>query len=270
MAGERIDLKGLGNTRDLGGYRTTDGAVLQHKRVIRSGALASAVPEDLTILSGAYGMKKIVDFRTPTECMQKPDPKLMGVEYIRNSILNEAQMGITHEGEQRPADLIDSMIAMVHEIGEGAEHYLADLYPVLVTDAHCISGYRNFFEILLSHENGAALYHCSEGKDRVGTGTALLLSALGVDQDTIMEDYLLTNRYSEEKRQGILAMLRERAPEDELLYRRFLILNSVHESYLASVFDTVKSVYGSMELFLTQQLGLNTGKRSRLRELYLN
>lgn len=269
MAGERIDLKGLGNTRDLGGYRTADGGILRPKRIIRSGALAPASKEDLALLTGVYELKTIIDFRTPTECMQKPDPQLEGVTYITNSILNEAQMGITHEGEQRPADLVDAMIAMVQEVGDHAEHYLADLYPVLVTDEHCLNGYRSFFEVLLSQESGSTLYHCSEGKDRVGTGTALLLSALGVDRDTIIEDYLLTNRYSEEKRKGILAMIRERVPGDELLHRRFVTLNSVHESYLASVFTTVENVYGSMGQFLSEKLGLDAENLERLKELYL-
>lgn len=269
MAGERIALEGLGNTRDLGGYRTRDNGIVRKKRIIRSGALATATENDIETLTKDYGLKRIVDFRTPTECRQKPDPQLPDVAYITNVILNEAQMGITHEGEQRPAELAEAMIAMVKEIGDGAEHYLADLYPKLVTDAHCLQGYRNFFEILLQYEDGATLYHCSEGKDRVGTATALFLSALGVDRDTIMEDYLLTNRYSEEKRRKILAMIQERVPADTLLHSRFLILNSVHESYLASVFTTVEKEYGTIERFLERQLGMDEARIERLKTLYL-
>lgn len=55
--------------------------------------------------------------------------------------------------------------------------------------------------VILQQEEGAVLWHCSMGKDRVGVGTALLLYALGVPMETIMEDYLRTNRCLEEDQQ---------------------------------------------------------------------
>ena len=45
------------------------------------------------------------------------------------------------------------------------------------------------------------------GKDRVGVGTALLLCALGIPRETIMEDYLRTNRYLEDDLQHMIRLL---------------------------------------------------------------
>ncbi|NLL79849.1 MAG: tyrosine-protein phosphatase [Clostridiales bacterium] len=269
MAGERIQLDGLINTRDLGGYRTRDGRRLKKKRVLRSGALCIATEQDIQILTKQYELKKIIDFRTKTERVQKPDPEIMGVDYVVNEILQEAQLGITHEGEKRPTELLASMIAMCREVGERAEQYLAGLYPKLVTDENCIRGYRRFFEILLTQQEGAVLYHCSEGKDRVGTATALFLSALGVEREVILSDYLLTNDYTEEKRRDIYEKMKEKTPEEPGLAERFLILNSVHRSYLESLFDTIDQRYGSMDCFLQDQMGLVEEKRDRLQQMYL-
>ena len=68
---------------------------------------------------------------------------------------------------------------------------MRSLYPIMVSVEHSVQHYRKFFEILLRHEEGALLYHCTMGKDRVGTATALILSALGVPRETIYADYLI-------------------------------------------------------------------------------
>lgn len=269
MPGDRIELEGLQNTRDLGGYETASGRKIKDKRIIRSGALASATEADLRILVEQYNLKKIVDFRTRTERREKPDPVIEGVEYIADPILEEAAMGITHEREREPADLVEAMARMCREVGDEAENYLASLYPMLVTREYSIERYKDFFDLLLDNTEGALLYHCSEGKDRVGTATALLLSALGVERDEIMRDYLLTGRFTEKKRQETLRLIRERYPQEEQIHSRFLLLNGVDESYLRSVFDTVEREYGSMRSFLTDRMGLDARRLKRLEDMYL-
>lgn len=269
MAGEKIELRGMLNTRDLGGYRTSDNRIVKKKRVLRSGALYTATPKDLHILCEDYDLKTIVDFRTRTERLQKPDPEIPGVRYLVNEILQEAQMGITHEGERKPMELIESMIAMCREVGGAPKQYMTRLYPVLVRDENCVQGYRQFFEILLDQKEGAVLYHCSEGKDRVGTATALFLSALGVDREVSVQDYLLTNFFTEENRRAIYERIREMTVEEPELAEHFVILNSVHESYLRSVFQTIEDDHGCVERFLETQMGLDEGKLQSLRDNYL-
>ena len=269
MAGERIPLEGMLNTRDLGGYRTGENAVIKKKRVIRSGGLFEATKKDLQVLQEEYALKQVVDFRTATERGQKPDPQMAGVKYVVDEILHEAQMGITHENENRPTELVEAMILMCREVGEAGSQYLGRLYPKLVTDDNCIRGYRRFFELLLEQKEGALLYHCSEGKDRVGTGTALFLSALGVEREVLLEDYLLTNCYTEERRMQVCELIRKRVPKEPEIAEHFLILNSVHQSYLESVFETIDRLYGSMDRFLREQMGLNEKRLSSLRDNYL-
>lgn len=48
------------------------------------------------------------------------------------------------------------------------------------------------FEFLLAKDQ-RMLIHCASGKDRTGFDAALILDVLGVEEDEIAADYLLTN-----------------------------------------------------------------------------
>ena len=101
---QRIELEGLVNTRDLGGFETVDGRKIRPGRLIRSGELYDATSEDIKKLTQQYHLKTIVDFRTETERAGRPDPDIEGVRYIFNPILNEETMGITREKENDKKD----------------------------------------------------------------------------------------------------------------------------------------------------------------------
>ncbi len=50
-----------------------------------------------------------------------------------------------------------------------------------------------FFKTLMEADKTPLMFHCTAGKDRAGFAAALFLAALGVDRETIIEDYMLTN-----------------------------------------------------------------------------
>lgn len=74
-----------------------------------------------------------------------------------------------------------------------AEAYMAGLYRAMMQSESALAAYRDFFDLLLAGPQ-TLLWHCSAGKDRAGIAAALVLCALGVSRQEIMEDYLLTNR----------------------------------------------------------------------------
>lgn len=264
----RIELENLCNTRDLGGYLTLDGRRIRPRRLLRSGTLQRASERDVRILTEEYQMKTVVDFRTKAEMEQKPDPEIEGVRFIHNPILTEAQMGITREGENNVNSFMNMLLEYSQRIQENPMAFGEDIYPQLVTSEESVFHYRRFFDILLEQEEGAVLWHCTAGKDRVGTGTALLLSALGVDRETIVKDYMLTNTYIEPDTRRMLDMVSQVTTEPAILHA-LRVLNSVERGYLESVFHTIEEVYGSMEKFLEHQMGLNKEKRQTLCHMYL-
>ena len=173
-------LTGAPNARDLGGIETANGRRIKPNRLIRSGMLARLTDEDVEYLKSA-GLKTIVDFRTSAERVQKPDRQIDNVEYIVCPMLEDKTEGITRDKPESEDEEAQRTLKMAHRLmatDPDGVRQMRSLYPILVTLDHSIEHYRKFFEILLNHEDGALLYHCTMGKDRVGTATALLLTAL--------------------------------------------------------------------------------------------
>lgn len=263
----RIQLEALKNTRDLGGFKTADKLEIKPGRLLRSGELFRATKADIQKLTKEYGLCKIVDFRTAAEREQNPDPQIEGVRYIINPIVKEETLGITREAEGVP-DGLKQMAALVCSGDFDAKAYMADIYRKVISDEYSRAQYRKFFEILLENKTGAVLWHCSAGKDRVGVGTALLLTALGVPKDVIIEDYMKVNEFvADDIEHTITAILKG---NDNPVYRAHLrTMFMVDASYIESVFDMIDRQWGSSEAFLEKEMGLDKQCIEALRENYL-
>ena len=158
------------NIRDLGGIQTVDGAHIRGGMLIRSAHLAQAAPRDLE------GIATVIDLRTPGERKEAPD-QTHGREYLPLPVFDDVTAGISHESDAANQGIPD----------------MAPLYGRLMRE--CTDAFRTILLAIMHHDfaAGAVLWHCSEGKDRCGMTTALILEALGVDREIIREDYLKTN-----------------------------------------------------------------------------
>lgn len=260
LKGTRIPLENLPNTRDLGGLETVDGYEIIPHRLLRSGALISASESDKETLLKTYGLKTVIDFRTDTERNEQPDPEWEGVRYIVNPIAEEETMGIAR-GKRGLEKLL--------KITEDADALMMDIYPKLVGDLLSRERYAAFFRYLLAQEEGAVLWHCSAGKDRVGMGTALLLTALGVPEDAIRVDYMRTNTYMQQANERLIARLTTAFHASEEQIARVRIIFDVREAYLDAAFAFIKKEYGSAAEYLHGGLGLTKEELQRLRGMYL-
>lgn len=264
-------LIGAPNARDLGGLEAADGRVIRPNRLIRSGMLSRLTDEDVEYLKAA-GLKTVVDFRTSAERVQKPDRKIDGVSYIICPMLEDKTEGITREkpeNEDEEAQRILRMARRLMQTDTDGVRQMRSLYPILVTLEHSIEHYRKFFKILLEHENGALLYHCTMGKDRVGTATALLLSALGVPRESIVADYMITAERCAAGTQRLLANCRKYTDDEavlEFVYR----LDTVQEDFIGATFETIDELHGGMDNFLREKMCLGDKSINRLKELYLD
>ena len=264
-------LSGAPNARDLGGIETADGRVLRSNRLIRSGMLSRLTDEDVEYLKTA-GLKTVVDFRTSAERVQKPDRRIDGVSYIICPMLEDKTDGITRDEPESADEEAQRTIRMAQRLmqtdADGVRQ-MRSLYPILVTLEHSIEHYRRFFEILLKHEDGALLYHCTMGKDRVGTATALLLSALGVSRESIGADYMMTAERCAPGTRRLLDNCRKFTDDAavlEFVYR----LDTVQEDFIGAAFETIDELHGGMDNFLREKMGLDDKALARLRELYLD
>ena len=163
----RITFEQLKNTRDLGQFTAMDGRRIRPRHLLRSGNLHALSLEDRAILQNDYQIKTVIDFRTETEREHEPDTKISGVTYHWIPILDEATMGITHEESGKSG--MEQLISLLMNEGFDAKQYMIATYRQLVNNSYSRGHYRRFFDILLTAPtDGAVLWHCSAGKDRVG------------------------------------------------------------------------------------------------------
>ncbi|WP_433899671.1 tyrosine-protein phosphatase [Pseudomonas sp. PSE1(2024)] len=232
-------LKGIDNFRDVAGittaYSTTHDGTMRAGVFYRSNALTPTA-SDLATLNG-LGIKAVYDLRTPSEIAGTPDTMISGATYQNIDIIGATTSGanITTVSFKSAADAT----AMMQETNRA-----------FVSDA----GMRGQLGVLfneLAGVDGAALFHCTAGKDRTGWTAAVLQSIAGVDNATIMSNYLATNDYTADRVAKTLAMM---PPSMAAIYAPLL---GVEASYLQAGLDQVTAQYGSMDNYLKQGLGLS-------------
>lgn len=258
--GSRIHLRSLPNTRDLGALTTEDGRMILPKRLIRSGNLYHISLVDQDVLQKEYHLTEVIDFRTKAEILEKPDVVMDGVKYTEIPILDDETAGISQSG---------SLMEMIIKFDQVPDFFIQKQYQNFIRDQFCVKQYARFIDILLHHEEGAVLWHCSAGKDRVGVGTAILLCALGVPKKTIREDFMKTNLYMEEEMQHMVRYLESMTIVDNAVMDKVRLLYKVKGEYLDTVFDTIEQEYGTVERFLKKALYLTPKAVEALRNKYL-
>ncbi len=241
-----IALQGCSNLRDLGGYRAADGRRLRMGRVFRGASLANLTEAGLVEFA-ALGIRTICDLRGTQECGRAPSrlPDRDAPEVVALPI------------EPRVGASLRDLLARNATRGE-------DMYAVLQTAYSAYAGehlprYRRLFELMLEDGRLPLLFHCSAGKDRTGFGAALLLTALDVPRETVIADYLATNRI----------WTREHAlPPDTPPALRDVLLTA-HQGLLEHALTQAVDRYGSVERLMAEGLGLDAAKLRRLRGVLL-
>ena len=263
-----IILEKVANTRDLGGIQSAFG-VVKHNKLIRSGHLAVATAADVDTLVTKHNLRRIVDLRTSAEIQNNPDVSIDGVQWVNVSIIAATTFGISYEKLDGAgiAKKLDEGIARMIARGETPSEHMRILYKNFVADEFSHRGYGQFLKLLANEPiDGATLWHCSAGKDRVGTCTALLLHCLGVSREEIMRDYLLTNEMNKAHSESILNKVRPFVSDEIYALEKTMI--TVDESYLNSFWDEIELRFGTVDAFITH-CGVTADDIAKLRKNYL-
>ncbi len=226
------------NKRDLGGIKTKDGHEIKPGLLIRSAHLSQAQEADLR------GISAVIDLRTPGERREAPD-KTYGCRYLPLAVFDESTIGISHE-----SGVSDQWIPAMDIL------YQRVMYQ-------CTGSFSRIIRTIMGHDfqSGGILWHCTEGKDRCGITTALVLEALGVDRSLIMEDYLKTNLINLPK-----AMLIRQQLADT---RGVEFAESVYQAYIADS-KYLEAAWSAMgENYIKTALGIPENTLIRFRETVL-
>lgn len=255
-----LELEGGRNFRDLGGYQTRDGREVKTGLLYRSGVLSNLTSRDYDTLA-ELDLATVVDLRATEERHAEPTFWLAGPVEV---LAWDYSMGLDDEEFLR--DFADAdmdaaraeqlMAAMYRDmIGQQAPHYAA-LFDRLTESAEPL------------------LFHCTAGKDRTGLGAALILTALGVDRDTVMADYTVSERILGD---SLIEEQREAdQPEDpasaflsDLPEPAIEALMGTRPVYIEAAFDEMQQRHGSVENYIREALGVSDAQLRTLRTLYL-
>lgn len=250
VAERLLPLQGASNYRDLGGYQTADGRTVKWGKLFRSDELYTLTEADQKYLQNS-GLKLIIDYRTDKERVKKLDPAMPGVDNIRLTIDQDIDLKAIYSGD-------------LSSLGKPGESLIRLNKKLVNTTVE----YTKLFELALDAQNLPFVQHCTAGKDRTGFGSALLLLALGVPEQVVMEDYLLSNTYRQEYNEKALQQFKPLL-KDANSQEIFQALLDVREEYLQTAFHEIKQQYGSYDNYLEQALGLTDEERKKLQDLYL-
>ena len=248
-----LDLSGAVNLRDFGGYETTDGAHVKSAVLFRSGMMSNMTSE----AQGAFrdlGIAVICDLRRHDERANAPtpfpehDPKQFHIPIDPGSgvaLRERTQSGVF--------DLQERI------------RFMTDINREFACDH--VEAYRRVFKTLMHADGNGFLIHCTAGKDRTGFGAAVILLALGVDRDAVMDDYMLTNDAIDFEG-FILPRLRD-SYGNHMTLEDARGASGVRADYLHAAFEEVERAFGSFDSYLRHGLGVDENDRERLRDRYL-
>ncbi|WP_245558265.1 tyrosine-protein phosphatase [Nocardia thailandica] len=257
-AGGRIVLEGAVNVRDLGGFRTYDGATVKPGKVIRADALSTLTDADVAVLA-TRKPKSVVDLRTPAEVQFSGADRLpAGVPLVARPVDDtglfvQMMQIIQSKDPARQQEVLGN---------GGAERIMAAVYTSFLTAESRAAFGATVRE--LAATDGPVLYHCTSGKDRTGFLTYVVLRAVGVPEQTARQDYLRSNEF----RAAADAALRRQVQQAGYMANPDLLipLQEVRDDYLDTAVDQIDQRYGGFGRFLTEGLGIDGPTLVKLRK----
>jgi len=254
VVGERVlPLQQASNFRDVGGYKTGDGRAVKWGRVYRSGAMPLLTEADYSYID-QLALDSIIDFRSLDEREVIPNmvDDRTGALFIANDYAMAPMMKAFRESD--------------------GENTYAGM------EVRLRPQYRAVFKRIAAGD-GAVLYHCSAGQDRTGVATALLYDVLGVDRDTIIQDYHLSTELRQTQWEmpevdpadypgnflvGYYVAARKAGKGPQPLY------TPSGQSHMVQFFAYIDREFGSSEAYLTDALGLTATDIAAIRQTMLD
>lgn len=261
LKNQLIGITSAHNARQLGGYRIGNRSV-KNNQLLRTAKISGLSEEDSTLLCEKYKVQCIYDFRGKEESLSAPDVIPGKARYMSLALSftgNESQADTKFESEEQ-------MIGMLLQYAEhpSVQAMCTGMYDLIFFEESSQEVYRQFFADLLTvnPRKGAVLWHCTQGKDRAGCASAMLLAALGADRELIMADFILSRDYYD-------PMVSQIKTETEAQKTVINTLISANPVIFEATLDKVDEKYGSLKNYLTQCIGVTPEMMNILRDRYL-
>ena len=261
LKNQLVGLTSAHNARQLGGYRIGKKSVKENL-LLRTAKISELSEADSILLCEKYKVQCVYDFRGKEESLSAPDVVPGKARYLSLALSfsgGESQLNVKLESEEQ-------MIGMLLQYAEhpSVQAMCTSMYDLIFFEESSQEVYRRFFADLLTvnPEEGAVLWHCTQGKDRAGCASAMLLAALGADRELIMADFILSKDYYD-------PMVSQVKTETEAQKTVINTLISANPEIFGATLDKVDAKYGSLRNYLTECIGVTPEMMKVLRDRYL-
>jgi protein-tyrosine phosphatase len=249
-----LRMSGGYNFRDAGGYEGLDGRAVKRGLVWRSDHMNELTDDDLALVD-TLGLQVIHDFRLDLEVARQPSRLPANAPQVKRLVFGDVS------GAETSIQLIGDVMAGRAPM-PGPDFWDTNYLEMLENGRSLFVG---LFESMADPASLPSLYHCTGGKDRTGIATVLLLGILGVDHETVINDFLFTNLF--------------RTPFRVVALTPSLVANGVDpvgiipvlgvcRSAIEKAIAAIDATYGGPERYLIDA-GLSTDAPARLRDLLL-
>ena len=261
-AGTRhVALLGASNVRDISGYETTDGRRVSWGKVYRGDSLSSLTDEDVNKFS-TLGIRTVVDFRSDAELNQDgPDRLPADAENIRMPMLDDSTRTISDAFTAAFSAGDPSLLEPL--LGDGKAQEISEhAFEKMLDDPVSMTAVGDTIRLIADDEDRSVLYHCTGGKDRTGVATAIWLGVLGVPDETIVDDFVLSNDFIRAKNDARYERLTEHG-FDLALVTPFIEQRPVQ---ILLMLDRVQKDFAGWDEFANTVLRLDSATMGKLRD----
>ncbi|QDQ97517.1 tyrosine-protein phosphatase [Tomitella fengzijianii] len=260
----QFHLEGAHNVRDMGGFTTEDGRTTVWGHAFRGDSLSDLTAADDQALEAA-DVATVVNFLGDSEIARSGPDKLPDTtELVRIPVLDDNTQALSTALQNALSDgdpgKLDELLG-----GGKAERLGDEGFTNQLANPDTMAGYGKTLRLIADNE-GALLYHCSAGKDRTGMMSAILLGVLGVDDQTIVDDFVASNKYNQKHNEQTYAYLEDKGVDVDLIKP----LMEQRPSEIEPVLKAIHTEYGGWDEFAHNQLGLDDETLSKLRNTMLD
>lgn len=266
-----LPITGLNNFRDFGGYVGADGRRIKWGIFYRSNHL-SGLKADAKAYIEALNIQTIIDYRSENEIKSNPNTNIGEKQTFHlDASAQTAELAAQFAAEPSNEDraLIESVMRDIpKELINGRGEQVLEQYRNFVLSDKSKNSFKQMLRIMLDTHNNPSIQHCRGGKDRTGYGVLLILLILGVSQDDIIKDYMLTHENRLARNEIKMAAYRKITDNQDVL-DYLLCLIDTRESFILEIFNTMKQVAGSPINYIKQELGITEADIKTMRDNYL-
>ena len=234
------------NFRDIGGFVNEDGCQVKYGCFYRSSPIRLDTPKKKENFK-KLKIQAILDFRSDDEVRGCPDDVLEGVSYYHRSAIHDKEYDSN----------FDMGALLKDDNANELSTYMKRIYVQLPFDNEA---YKTMFDLMLDKKT-PFVFHCSAGKDRTGIGAYLILKTLGVSDDVIIDDYMMSNVYLYERNKSVIAHYEDMPKADE-------IFGVIKENLLFTM-KAIAAKYGDFKTYLKEEYDIDEKKIEMLKDTYL-